>query len=333
MPVTDLKVSLRKRGATDFAGDGQRLLPITKKEYVLGLLGADGRLDPSLVPAWLYSARNYLGILDLDEQSTIDIDDIVTANWAAADESAQGSYLEVTNAGWLPNGSANAANYEIIGAGDEGDRTFPIHLEVGDYLVLAKFNASAPEYSFAIVNNSHGIADTIQYGITKLYDGVDSASSVLAATANAVKTAYDLAFGKEPAIGAKGTAFNKDFGTGAGTVAEGDHEHSSFDRGATEFGGNVLKTLEITNGVITALTTQSISDIASGAGLVVSTDLDLYTTLADFNSYVTTNDSAVSAVNALAVIARKQGLEYYDSVANADGGSHNAGDIVAVLEA
>ena len=31
--------------------------------------------------------------------------------------------------------------------------------------------------------------------------------------------------------------------------------------------------------------------------------------------------------------ARKQGLEYYTSEASADAGSHNAGDIVAVLEA
>ena len=36
-------------------------------------------------------------------------------------------------------------------------------------------------------------ATTSAYGITKLYNGVDSTSNVLAGTANAVKTAYDLA--------------------------------------------------------------------------------------------------------------------------------------------
>lgn len=39
-------------------------------------------------------------------------------------------------------------------------------------------------------------ASTTVYGVTKLYDATDSTSTVLAATANAVKKAYDLANGK-----------------------------------------------------------------------------------------------------------------------------------------
>lgn len=46
--------------------------------------------------------------------------------------------------------------------------------------------------TYFILENA-ALADTEQYGITKLYDGVDETSTVLAATANSVKMAYELA--------------------------------------------------------------------------------------------------------------------------------------------
>ena len=335
MAVADIKVSLRKRGVTDFGADGFRMLPITKKEYVLGLLGADGRLDPSLIPAFLYDARQYVGILDLDEQSTIDIDGVVSGSWGGADVSSQGSYLEVTTAGFLTNSSASSADYEIIGAGDEGDNTFPIHLEVGDYLVLAKYNVSAPTYSFAIVNRSHAIADTAQYGVTKLYAGIDSASNVLAGTAGAVKTAYDLANSKEDSIGTKGTAFNKNFGSSGGTVAEGNHQHTAFDATLSGVGAQFLRSITIINGIVTAVALDSVSLGALGGGAIDDgvNAVDVVWSGSYINGLIGGLETGIGENMDNIAIADKRGLKYYTSVANADAGGHNAGDIVAVLEA
>lgn len=52
--------------------------------------------------------------------------------------------------------------------------------------------------NFIMLEN--GIASTTYYGVTKLSDSVTSTSTELASTANAVKTAYDLADGKADAI-------------------------------------------------------------------------------------------------------------------------------------
>jgi hypothetical protein len=348
MPVTDLKVSLRKKGATDFASDGFRLLPITKKEYVLGLMGPDGKIDPNLIPAWLYAARQQAGIADLSFSTPIDIDnifkDVVGFNMSTPptpESGAQGMYVEVTTAGTLTNTSLNAAEYELIGGGDEGVRTFPLDLETGDYIVLVKVNSSNPKYSFAIVDNTYGDASTTAKGIVKLYDGVDSASAVLAATANSVKQAYDLAASKEDAF-SKGTAFNKNFaGSGvATTVSRSDHTHSTFAYTNADLAGNIIKSITVSNGIITALTTQSLASIANAAGLALLIDLDAKANITYVDSeistlaaYVDQGDASLRTdVNANELLAKK-GLEYYTSVASADAGGHNAGDIVAVLEA
>lgn len=58
--------------------------------------------------------------------------------------------------------------------------------------------------------------------------------------------------GKEPGIGAKGTAFNKSFGTVAGSVAEGNHTHTKVDLGL----GNVDNTADTAKPVSTAQQTQ-----------------------------------------------------------------------------
>ena len=237
MSVTDLKISLRKRGTTNFATDGFRMLPITDKTYVIGLLGSDGKINPDLIPAWLYAGRHQAGIADLvsEAEGGVDIHSIFISitgfNMATPpDASAQGEYVEITQTGELTNESANSALYEIVGAGNAGDKTFPMILQTGDYIVLAKVNASNPKYSFAIVDNTYGDASTTAKGIVQLFDGVTSTSTTLAPTAAAVKTAYDLAATKETAF-TKNTAFNKNFtasggdaGTGI-TVARGDHKH------------------------------------------------------------------------------------------------------------
>ncbi len=249
MAVTDLKVSFRERGTTNFETDGYRLLPLTKPEYVIGLMGPDGKLNADLIPAWLYSSRQPVGIADLvtEPQGGTDIDsifkDVLGFNMSIpplASAGAQGVFVEITTAGELTNESIYASQYEIVGGGNAGDNTFPMLLETGDYIVLVKIDEVTPKYSFAIVDNTYGDATTVNKGIVKLYDGVDSSSTVLVPTAGALKSAYDLAYTKEPAIGAKGTAFNKDFGTAAGTVSEGNHQHTTFDHSQADLVGAVV---------------------------------------------------------------------------------------------
>lgn len=56
---------------------------------------------------------------------------------------------------------------------------------------LVEFRYDATNEKWVIIG--HGFASTSDYGITKLYDGIASTSTKMAATANAVKTAYDMA--------------------------------------------------------------------------------------------------------------------------------------------
>jgi hypothetical protein len=67
-------------------------------------------------------------------------------------------------------------------------------------------------------SNPHSITKT-QVGL----GNVDNTSDADKPVSTAQQTALD---GKEASIGAKGTAFNKSFGTTAGTVSEGNHNHS-----------------------------------------------------------------------------------------------------------
>ena len=349
MPVTDLKISLRKRN-TDFASDGYRLLPITKTQYVDGLLGADGKIDPSLIPAWLYAGRTPAGIADLVDAASggRDIDSILydltgfnftLGSEPVAADGVAGVYVEITNAGELVNESARSAAYEIVGAGNAGDNTFPMELQTGDYIVLVRVNESNPKYSFAIVDNTYGDATTTAKGIVRLSTSVASDSTTLAATPSSVKAAYDLASSKEDAF-TKNTAFNKNFLTGgnygtATTPARSDHKHGTFGFTSAALGANIINAITVTDGVVTALTTQTLGSVASAAGLVTDTAMSdaIQAAIDGLASYVDTADATHTSNITAATTLAKKGLEYYTTVANADAGGHASGDIVAVLEA
>jgi hypothetical protein len=150
----------------------------------------------------------------------------------------------------------------FIGHGDGGEDDFPLTLEQGDWIVLVQAQSATPKWTWAVIDRRYEHADTATYGVTKLYAGVDSPSNILAATAGAVKTAYDLADTKEPAIGTKGSAFNKNFGgTGSSTdVARRDHYHSTFDRASAVLSGaNVFSNIVVTDGIVTAISTRALT--------------------------------------------------------------------------
>ena len=97
----------------------------------------------------------------------------------------------------------------------------------------SRFTDSRTPRSHASSSTTYGVGSSSSYGHLKLSDSVSSSSDTtdgVSATPKAVKTAYDrgtaalnLANTKENSIGSKGTAFNKNFGTAAGTVASGEY--------------------------------------------------------------------------------------------------------------
>lgn len=316
--VTDKKISLRKRGSTDFANDGFRLLPVTKKEYVIGLLDADGKIDPNLMPAFLYGARQYVGMVDCTDPAG-DIDAIAISSdyfgdgtSGPSDKTLQGAFVEIGTAGTIVN-QTNPTEHEIVSGHPtdvttnstptESEVDFPLNLEVGDWLVLVKINDSSPTYSWAVINRTYETASTANYGITKLYDGVDSTSTVLAATANAVKTVYDLADDK--------LSKNADALTRTTNPLTGGFE--------------VFSDIVVANGLVTSVSTKSISPTNIQTAVFDNT-------MSDSSDYGWTSGKIQSQIDSAETVAKKQGLYYYSSVGDADSAGHNLGDIVAVLE-
>lgn len=77
------------------------------------------------------------------------------------------------------------------------------------------------------MNNPHGVTKT-QVGLSEIPNAITNSTNVddgaILATAKAVNALRQAC---EPTIGAKLTAFNKNFGTATNTVAEGSHQHLS----------------------------------------------------------------------------------------------------------
>lgn len=337
--MADLKISLRKKGATNFE-TGDRLLPVTNYNYVEGLIGPDGKISPSLIPAWLYNNRIMVGMAELATTPSLNIENILTDTAGfdiqldapvSALQGVQGYFVEVTSPGPLLNDSANADMFELIGNGNAGNNEFPVTLETGDYILLVKVNDTNPKFSFAIIDNVYGDATTVNKGIVKLYNGVNSESTTLAATAASVKAAHDLAYTKEDAFD-KNTAFNKNFreeGTLTGntdTVARGDHKHGTFGFSEADLAGTIIKEIDISDGIVTKLTVRPIAEVANAVGLALVTDLDSYVTMTNHESDMTDIQSYASSARILA----KKGMEFYNNVAAADSGGHATGDIVIV---
>jgi hypothetical protein len=105
----------------------------------------------------------------------------------------------------------SAANSVVLAPGDEGDNTFPITIEAGDWIIISSWAAN--DYEFAIVNNTYQQASTTAYGISRL----SSISNLSGAGGNNVITDGIIA-------GLIGTA--------SGEIAAGDHLHD--DRYYTE---------------------------------------------------------------------------------------------------
>ena len=121
-------------------------------------------------------------------------------------EEGQGSY-------WIATADIEltaTAHSVVLAPGDEGDSTFPITVEAGDWIVLSGW--ATDDYDFSIINNTYQNATDSADGIVRLSSATDTTG-----TTSKVIT--------ESVLGGL-------IGTAANTIAAGDHLHD--DRYYTE---------------------------------------------------------------------------------------------------
>lgn len=99
---------------------------------------------------------------------------------------------------YAPTAGGTADTQALVG---NGATTAPKWVNISPSIsITAGDGSNAPKINVTVLGRSGTAqaittASTSVYGVTKLYNGVDSTSTALAATANAVKTAYDKANG------------------------------------------------------------------------------------------------------------------------------------------
>lgn len=97
---------------------------------------------------------------------------------------------------YAPTAGGTADTQALVG---NGATTAPKWVNISPSIsITAGDGSNAPKINVTVLGRSGTAqaittASTSVYGVTKLYNGVDSTSTALAATANAVKTAYDRA--------------------------------------------------------------------------------------------------------------------------------------------
>ena len=120
-----------------------------------------GTLSVSRLPASVIGGMKFAGSIDLNGLTGKTVDDLGTAG-----ASAPGDYLIVTGAGEFKQGTTITATIEA--PGDEGDSSFPVTLEAGDWIVITATDSNTNTYEIAIVNNTYRDASTTTKGIVEL---------------------------------------------------------------------------------------------------------------------------------------------------------------------
>ena len=135
-------------------------------------------------------------------------------------EEGQGSY-------WIATADIEltaTAHSVVLAPGDEGDSTFPITVEAGDWIVLSAW--ATDDYDFSILNNTYQLATDSADGIVRLSSATDT-------TGTTSKVITESVLG-----GMIGTAANK--------IAAGDHLHDDRYYTETEVQGFFAGTTPIT---------------------------------------------------------------------------------------
>lgn len=136
-------------------------------------LDSNQKLTPSQLPDYVFSGGiEFRGVVDLTNGKTVDdimdVEEGTNTNFLTK----LGDYLQVSGTGVL-NDSANTWTATILPPGDEGDYTFPVTLESGDWITVNEVDYDTNTVTFAIVNNTFKYASTTERGIVRLTDAAD----------------------------------------------------------------------------------------------------------------------------------------------------------------
>lgn len=344
--MADKKIELRVNTGSDF---GDRYLPVTGVKNILDFLDGDDNIKAEWLPDWITGTRRYVGsVPDLEHITTLaEVYENYIEGELQTDESPVGKYVAMNHDNVFSTGSrtdpndASITEEFVFNHVEESDRPTDqgIQLEINDILVIDKVvmeSSTERKYYISVVNNTYENATTGTYGITKLSTATDSDSTTLAATPSAVKAAYDLANGKEDAF-TKNSAFNKNFGTEADTVAEGDHTHD-YDN----YGGFFIKDSE--NDSFEVLSGQSVDfepasnsalSIVSGSHKMIFDVDSSSTTIKGVIETATVAEAKSGTDTSRAITAEglfASALPYFTSLANADAAAadYPTGKIVVV---
>lgn len=144
-------------------------------------LDSNAKLLESQLPTYLFGGMEFEGNVALENGKTVDNIMATVVNPDPAQPNklyAVGQYLQVSTTGVLDQGVTWTGT--VLPPGDEGDYTFPITLEAGDWIVVnaidfdAEAQTPAPTVTFAIVNNTYEFASTTQRGIVRLSDAANA---------------------------------------------------------------------------------------------------------------------------------------------------------------
>ena len=191
-------------------------------------LDTNQKLTISQLPTGIAGGLKFRGSLgvDTDLDTLGDLYDNV--------EEGQGSY-------WIATADIEltaTAHSVVLAPGDEGDSTFPITVEAGDWIVLSAW--ATDDYDFSILNNTYQLATDSADGIVRLSSATETTGTtskvitesilggMIGTDENKIAAGDHLHTGVYEPVFDKNTAFNKDFGTIVGTVAEGNHTHAIY---------------------------------------------------------------------------------------------------------
>lgn len=172
------------------------------------------------------------------------------------DPSAKGSYLIATATLSLTTGGKST----MLTPGDEGDYTFPITVEAGDWVILNNWDTD--DYTWAIINNTHSNATTSAVGLVQL----SSATVTTSMNGSSKVITEDVLFDT--------------IGTSAGKIAAGDHNHSGvyqpLDTDLTKIAALLPTDGNIIVGNGTEWVTESGSTARASLGLAIGTNVQAY---------------------------------------------------------
>lgn len=201
-----INIELRKSNGTTYAGDANLLHFRTNVNLVDDLLGLDGKLKSSLIPAYIMGGHKYVGTLNAPINTKTHWDSLLLAieGWVEV----RGVYKPYT--GPVDDILAYWANhftgkYFVIGSTltvdpvaeidghtfvnyDAGHETGPHTLEAGDWLIYDHYDTGTSRHYWAVVNNTYQDATATDRGVVKLATDAEGEAGLITTKAMTPKS-------------------------------------------------------------------------------------------------------------------------------------------------